>query len=42
MIYTHVLCRPDINVVSPLDRLGVPVAQREVVVECCGEVGLGV
>ena len=42
MIYTHVLCRPDINVVSPLDRLGVPVAQPEVVVECCGEVGLGV
>ena len=34
MIYTHVLCRPDINVVSPLDRLDLPVPR--------GEVGLGV
>ncbi len=30
MIYTHVLARPDIRVVSPLDRLEVNVPERDV------------
>ena len=41
MIYTHVLCRPDVSVVSPLDRLNLPAARDEVV-ERFGEVVAGV